>query len=45
MRAPPNADVAEGAHLGEGTTVWYIAQVREDAELGRDCIVGRNESE
>ena len=27
--------------LGDGTTVWHLAQVRENARLGRDCIVGR----
>lgn len=37
----PSADVAETAVLGAGTTVWHLAQVREDAHLGRDCIVGR----
>jgi UDP-2-acetamido-3-amino-2,3-dideoxy-glucuronate N-acetyltransferase len=37
----PSADVAADARLGEGTTVWHLAQVREGAVLGRDCIVGR----
>jgi acetyltransferase-like isoleucine patch superfamily enzyme len=27
--------------LGAGTTVWHLAQIRENARLGRDCIVGR----
>ncbi len=27
--------------LGTGTTVWHLAQIRENARLGRDCIVGR----
>jgi UDP-2-acetamido-3-amino-2,3-dideoxy-glucuronate N-acetyltransferase len=35
------ADVDRRARLGAGTTVWPLAQVREHAELGRDCIVGR----
>ena len=35
------ADVDERAVLGAGTTVWHLAQIREDASLGRDCIVGR----
>jgi UDP-2-acetamido-3-amino-2,3-dideoxy-glucuronate N-acetyltransferase len=35
------ADVAQTAKLGEGTKVWHLAQVREDAELGENCIVGR----
>jgi len=37
----PSADVADGAHLGEGTSVWHLAQVREGAVLGKNCIVGR----
>lgn len=37
----PSADVDERAQLGEGSTVWHLAQVREHARLGRNCIVGR----
>ncbi|GAA1145690.1 acyltransferase [Nesterenkonia lutea] len=36
-----SADVSERATLGEGTKVWHLAQVREDAVLGAHCIVGR----
>jgi UDP-2-acetamido-3-amino-2,3-dideoxy-glucuronate N-acetyltransferase len=36
-----SADVDDRATLGPGTTVWHLAQVREHARLGRDCIVGR----
>ena len=35
------ADVDHRAILGSGTTVWHLAQIREHARLGRDCIVGR----
>ena len=37
----PTADVDETAVLGAGTTVWHLAQIRENACLGRDCIIGR----
>lgn len=37
----PSADVAADARVGEGSSVWHLAQVRDGAELGRDCIVGR----
>jgi len=37
----PTADVDDRAALGAGTTVWHLAQIRENASLGRDCIVGR----
>src|SRR4029077_16061344 len=40
-RILPSADVDERAALGAGSTIWHLAQVRENARLGRDCIVGR----
>jgi UDP-2-acetamido-3-amino-2,3-dideoxy-glucuronate N-acetyltransferase len=36
-----SADVADSAVLGEDTRVWHLAQVRENAVLGRKCVVGR----
>lgn len=41
MAVHPSADVDERAVLGEGTSVWHLAQVREGAVLGKGCIVGR----
>lgn len=35
------ADVDPRATLGPGTRVWHLAQVREDAVVGADCIIGR----
>jgi UDP-2-acetamido-3-amino-2,3-dideoxy-glucuronate N-acetyltransferase len=40
-RIYPTADVDGRAEIGPGTTVWHLAQIREDARLGSDCIVGR----
>jgi UDP-2-acetamido-3-amino-2,3-dideoxy-glucuronate N-acetyltransferase len=40
-RVQQTADVDERAILGPGTTVWHLAQIREDARLGSGCIVGR----
>lgn len=40
-RIQDSADVSPEAQLGEGTSVWHLAQVREKAVLGRNCIVGR----
>jgi acetyltransferase-like isoleucine patch superfamily enzyme len=37
----PTADVDSSARIGPRTTVWHLAQIREDARLGADCIVGR----
>lgn len=36
-----SADVSGQAVLGEGTKIWHLAQVRENAVLGDNCIVGR----
>lgn len=36
-----SAQVDPRASLGDGTTVWELAQVREHAVLGAGCIVGR----
>ncbi|MEO6999490.1 MAG: acyltransferase [Terracoccus sp.] len=40
-RVEASADVSDAADLGDGTTVWHLAQVREGARLGRNCVVGR----
>src|SRR5690606_35777758 len=40
-RVAASADVADDVVLGPGTSVWHLAQVREGARLGRDCVVGR----
>lgn len=37
----PGADVSPEAVIGDGSKVWHLAQVREDAHLGTDCIIGR----
>ncbi|GAA1446639.1 acyltransferase [Leifsonia poae] len=37
----PQADVSPDASIGDGSKIWHLAQVRENAVLGTDCIVGR----
>jgi acetyltransferase-like isoleucine patch superfamily enzyme len=37
----PTADVDERSAVGAGTTVWHLAQIREDARVGANCVVGR----
>jgi acetyltransferase-like isoleucine patch superfamily enzyme len=37
----PTADVDPRAAVGAGTKIWHLAQVREGASLGEQCIVGR----
>jgi len=40
-RIHPSADVSQDAKIGEGSSVWHLAQVREHAVLGANCIIGR----
>ncbi|UNZ19058.1 N-acetyltransferase [Streptomyces sp. 891-h] len=42
FRAMPGAQVSEEAVVGDGSTVWELAQVREGARLGAECVVGRS---
>lgn len=37
----PSADIDPTVRLGERTRVWHLAQVREGAVIGRDCVLGR----
>jgi len=41
MTVHAGAEVADDVVLGEGTTVWPLAQIREGARLGAGCIIGR----
>ena len=40
-RLHATADVDERATIGDGSSVWHYAQIREGAVLGRDCVIGR----
>jgi len=40
-RIVPSADVDDRAIIGEGSSVWHLAQVREGAVLGENVVVGR----
>lgn len=41
VKVAPGADVDERAHVGAGTSVWHLAQIREDAVVGENCNIGR----
>lgn len=41
VRIVDSADVAETAVIGDGSSVWHLAQIREGAVLGANCVVGR----
>ena len=36
-----SADVDDQAQIGDGTSIWHLAQVRERAVLGKNCVIGR----
>jgi UDP-2-acetamido-3-amino-2,3-dideoxy-glucuronate N-acetyltransferase len=40
-RIEPSADVSDKATIGDGTLIWHLVQVREDAVLGANCVIGR----
>ncbi|HKJ13062.1 MAG TPA: acyltransferase [Ornithinimicrobium sp.] len=41
VRVLPSADVDTTARIGSGSTIWHLAQVREEAVVGVECVVGR----
>jgi acetyltransferase-like isoleucine patch superfamily enzyme len=41
VRIQASADVADTAKIGAGTLIWHLAQIREDAVLGGNCVIGR----
>ncbi|MEW1723998.1 DapH/DapD/GlmU-related protein [Streptomyces sp. NPDC093109] len=40
-RVQPTAQVDATAVIGDGSSVWDLAQIREHATLGDGCVVGR----
>ena len=41
MYVHDSAEVASDAVVGHGSKIWHLAQVRERASLGSNCIIGR----
>ena len=41
IRVQPSADVDPSAVIGDGSSIWHLAQIRDGAVLGARCIVGR----
>jgi UDP-2-acetamido-3-amino-2,3-dideoxy-glucuronate N-acetyltransferase len=37
----PTADVSPMTSIGEGTSIWHQAQVREKVRLGKNCTIGK----
>lgn len=42
VRIHPTAEVSTAAVVGDGTSIWNQAQVREGARIGSGCIIGKN---
>jgi UDP-2-acetamido-3-amino-2,3-dideoxy-glucuronate N-acetyltransferase len=40
-RILPSADVDQDVSIGDGSSIWHLAQVRSGARLGVECIIGR----
>ena len=38
----PSAVVEEDVKIGDGTSVWHHAHIRTGAQIGKDCVVGKN---
>lgn len=41
VRVADSADIDQRSEIGDGSSVWHLAQVREHARLGRNCVIGR----
>ena len=37
----PSADVDSSATLGDGSSIWHLAQIRDGVVLGKNCVIGR----
>jgi len=37
----PTADVHSAATIGDDTNIWQLVQIREGAQIGSECILGR----
>jgi acetyltransferase-like isoleucine patch superfamily enzyme len=42
VRIHPTAEVSAEAVVGDGTSVWNQAQVREHSQIGSSCTIGKN---
>lgn len=42
VRVHPTAEVSPDAVIGDGTSIWNQAQVRERARIGAGCVIGKN---
>ncbi len=41
IRIHPTSDVSKNAIIGDETSVWHQAQIRENVSIGKNCIIGK----
>lgn len=41
IRIHPTAEVSDKASIGDGTSIWHQAQVRQGVKIGENCILGK----
>ncbi len=41
IRIHPTADVSSQAQIGDSTSIWHHAQIREGVQIGKNCIIGK----
>ena len=37
----PTAEVSEKSKIGKNTKIWHYVQIREEVEIGANCILGK----
>lgn len=41
VRIVDSAEIDSSATIGDGSSIWHLAQVRDGVKIGKNCIVGR----
>ncbi len=41
IRIHPTAEVSDKIEIGDGSSIWHHAQVREGVKIGTNCIIGK----
>lgn len=38
----PTAIIEDNVEIGVGTKIWHFAQIRKDAKIGKNCVIGNS---
>jgi len=41
VKIHPTAEVSELSGIGDGSSIWHQAQIRENVSIGKNCIIGK----